>query len=302
MEFGILFTSHANEDIEPYPRRDVHARVTREIVRRRPARLRLCLARRASLLGRIRHHAGRVRLCRLHRGADQADQDRHRGGDAAARQSGAGGREHGLCRHPERRALRAGPGLRLPQIRVRRLRHRFRGAARHPGGGDPAAARPVQEEARRPHGQAFPVSRSTAPTRCSRTRCRSRIRRSSWPAPPTARSRSRRAWASVSCCRPGRRSTALARQIAHYRAELAQTPAELRKNPACGHVDVARYVYVAETDAKRAAGERSRSSCATCKHFSSGHTSGLSRNGERRAQRLRGLVARRDPARLARDT
>ena len=33
MEFGILFTSHANEDTEPYPRRDVHARVTREIVR-----------------------------------------------------------------------------------------------------------------------------------------------------------------------------------------------------------------------------------------------------------------------------
>src|SRR5690606_19535390 len=31
MEFGILFTSHANDDTEPYPRRDVHARVTREI-------------------------------------------------------------------------------------------------------------------------------------------------------------------------------------------------------------------------------------------------------------------------------
>src|SRR5262249_40272191 len=33
MEFGILFTSHANEDVEPYPRRTVHGRVTREIVR-----------------------------------------------------------------------------------------------------------------------------------------------------------------------------------------------------------------------------------------------------------------------------
>ena len=32
MEFGILFTSHPNEDVEPYPRRDVHARVTREIL------------------------------------------------------------------------------------------------------------------------------------------------------------------------------------------------------------------------------------------------------------------------------
>src|SRR5438309_8696630 len=33
MEFGILFTSHPNQDAEPYPRRDVHARVTREILR-----------------------------------------------------------------------------------------------------------------------------------------------------------------------------------------------------------------------------------------------------------------------------
>jgi len=33
MEFGILFTSHPNQDVEPYPRREVHARVTREIRR-----------------------------------------------------------------------------------------------------------------------------------------------------------------------------------------------------------------------------------------------------------------------------
>ncbi len=29
MKFGILFTSHPNTDTEPYPHRDVHARVTR---------------------------------------------------------------------------------------------------------------------------------------------------------------------------------------------------------------------------------------------------------------------------------
>ncbi|HEV7983609.1 MAG TPA: LLM class flavin-dependent oxidoreductase, partial [Xanthobacteraceae bacterium] len=33
MEFGILFTSHSNVDTEPYPHRDVHARVTREVLR-----------------------------------------------------------------------------------------------------------------------------------------------------------------------------------------------------------------------------------------------------------------------------
>jgi len=32
MEFGILFTSHPNTDAEPYPHRDVHARVTRQIL------------------------------------------------------------------------------------------------------------------------------------------------------------------------------------------------------------------------------------------------------------------------------
>src|SRR5258708_19940717 len=33
MEFGILFTSHPNGEKEPFPPRDVHAGVTREIVR-----------------------------------------------------------------------------------------------------------------------------------------------------------------------------------------------------------------------------------------------------------------------------
>src|SRR3954464_15008500 len=33
MEFGILFTSHPNADAEPFPHRDVHARVTKQVVR-----------------------------------------------------------------------------------------------------------------------------------------------------------------------------------------------------------------------------------------------------------------------------
>ena len=33
MEFGILFTSHPDPEVEAYPHRDVHARVTREVVR-----------------------------------------------------------------------------------------------------------------------------------------------------------------------------------------------------------------------------------------------------------------------------
>src|SRR5271165_2604152 len=33
MQFGILFTSQPNVDTEPYPHRDVHARVTKQILR-----------------------------------------------------------------------------------------------------------------------------------------------------------------------------------------------------------------------------------------------------------------------------
>ena len=32
MEFGILFTSHPNTDTEPYPHREVHTRVTQQIL------------------------------------------------------------------------------------------------------------------------------------------------------------------------------------------------------------------------------------------------------------------------------
>jgi alkanesulfonate monooxygenase SsuD/methylene tetrahydromethanopterin reductase-like flavin-dependent oxidoreductase (luciferase family) len=65
----------------------------------------------------------------------------------------------------------------------------------------------------------------------------------------------------------------LKRQIAHYRRELEHTPAELRGNAACGHADVTRYVYVAETDAKARA-ESEAVILRHLAHFSSGHTSG----------------------------
>ena len=65
----------------------------------------------------------------------------------------------------------------------------------------------------------------------------------------------------------------LARQTARYRAHLEETPAELRNNPARGHADVARWVYVAETDAKARA-ESEAGILRHLAHFSSGHTSG----------------------------
>jgi alkanesulfonate monooxygenase SsuD/methylene tetrahydromethanopterin reductase-like flavin-dependent oxidoreductase (luciferase family) len=65
----------------------------------------------------------------------------------------------------------------------------------------------------------------------------------------------------------------LARQTAGYRTLLAETPEALRANPARGHVDVARWVYVAESDAK-AKRESEAGIMRSLAHFSSGHTSG----------------------------
>ncbi len=65
----------------------------------------------------------------------------------------------------------------------------------------------------------------------------------------------------------------LARQSAIYRTLLTETPQLLRDNPARGHVDVARWVYVAETDA-RAKRESEPGIMRNLAHFGSGHTSG----------------------------
>jgi alkanesulfonate monooxygenase SsuD/methylene tetrahydromethanopterin reductase-like flavin-dependent oxidoreductase (luciferase family) len=65
----------------------------------------------------------------------------------------------------------------------------------------------------------------------------------------------------------------LARQTAAYRRHLEATPSRLRANPARGHVDVARWTYVAETDAKARA-ESEAGIMRHLGHFASGHTSG----------------------------
>jgi alkanesulfonate monooxygenase SsuD/methylene tetrahydromethanopterin reductase-like flavin-dependent oxidoreductase (luciferase family) len=65
----------------------------------------------------------------------------------------------------------------------------------------------------------------------------------------------------------------LARHIALFRRATEETPADLRSNPSRGHVDVTRYVYVAETDA-RVRAESEPVILRHLAHFSSGHTSG----------------------------
>jgi alkanesulfonate monooxygenase SsuD/methylene tetrahydromethanopterin reductase-like flavin-dependent oxidoreductase (luciferase family) len=65
----------------------------------------------------------------------------------------------------------------------------------------------------------------------------------------------------------------LAKQAAAYRRALEETPPRLRANPARGHIDIARWVYVAETDEK-AKRESEEGIMKNLTHFSSGHTSG----------------------------
>ncbi len=60
------------------------------------------------------------------------------------------------------------------------------------------------------------------------------------------------------------RTDDLATQIGHYRTCMNDAPAELTSNPAFGHVDVARWVYVAETDAKA----KEESEAGIVKHIS----------------------------------
>jgi alkanesulfonate monooxygenase SsuD/methylene tetrahydromethanopterin reductase-like flavin-dependent oxidoreductase (luciferase family) len=65
----------------------------------------------------------------------------------------------------------------------------------------------------------------------------------------------------------------LAKQIQLYRKATEETPQHLRANPARGHADIARYVYVAETDAQA----RAESEAGILKHqshFASSLTSG----------------------------
>jgi alkanesulfonate monooxygenase SsuD/methylene tetrahydromethanopterin reductase-like flavin-dependent oxidoreductase (luciferase family) len=65
----------------------------------------------------------------------------------------------------------------------------------------------------------------------------------------------------------------LATQAAHYRASLAEASPEARANPGCGHIDIARWVYVADTDAQ-AKKDSADGLLRHLSHFFGGHQSG----------------------------
>ncbi|MFN3745363.1 MAG: LLM class flavin-dependent oxidoreductase [Hyphomicrobiaceae bacterium] len=65
----------------------------------------------------------------------------------------------------------------------------------------------------------------------------------------------------------------LSKQVAHYRAKLAEASAEARANPAFGQIDIARWVYVAESDAQ-AKKDSEEGLLRHLRHFFGGHQSG----------------------------
>jgi alkanesulfonate monooxygenase SsuD/methylene tetrahydromethanopterin reductase-like flavin-dependent oxidoreductase (luciferase family) len=100
---------------------------------------------------------------------------------------------------------------------------------------------------------------------------------------------------------------ALAKQVRHYRANLEEASQEARANPGFGQVDIARWVYVAETDAQ-AKRDSQEGLLRHLKHFFGDHQSwlpraGLTRQGLRRQRaRLRHPSPLDDRSRLARDS
>jgi len=272
MEFGILFTSHANEDVEPYPRRDVHARVTREIVRADQLGFDYAwLAEHhfsdeygimpdvfvyagylAALTKRIKIGTAVVTLPLANpvRVAENAAFVDILSGGRFVLGLGSGYRKYefdgfGIDFEARRDIQEEAIPLLLDLFKKKRADHNGKHFQFTVDGAYEMFPHALQE----PHPPIF-MAGATDRSISVAARMGFGLLLSTWTP-----------------------FDGLARQIAHYRAELAHTPAELRKNPAYGHVDVARYVYVAETDA-RARTESEPVILRHLKHFSSGHTSG----------------------------
>ena len=259
MEFGILFTSHPNAAAEPYPHRDVHARVTKQIVR-------------ADELGYdyawvAEHHFsneyGIMPDVFVYAGYLAALTKRIKIGTAVVTLPLAN-----PLRVAENSAfidiltggrfvLGLGSGYRKYEFDA--LRRGLRASARHPGGGAAGAdgIAPCQE-GYRPQGQllhrqggwrlrAVPASGPAAASADLPRRPR-----------PSARSASPARYGFGTMMSSWTPFPELARQAKVYREALDETPPEWRQNGARGHVDVARWVYVAETDAKAKTRERGR--------------------------------------------
>jgi alkanesulfonate monooxygenase SsuD/methylene tetrahydromethanopterin reductase-like flavin-dependent oxidoreductase (luciferase family) len=272
MEFGILFTSHPNQDVEPYPRREVHARVTREI--RRADQLGFDYAwlaehhfsdqygimpdvfvyagYLAALTKRIKIATAVVTLPLANpvRVAENAAFVDILSGGRFVLGLGSGYRQYefegfGIDFEGRRDIQEEALPLLLDLFHKKRADHRGKHFLVKVDGDYELFPHALQQ----PHPPIF-LAGATDRSIGVAAHMGFGLLLSTWTP-----------------------FDGLARQIAHYRKELEHTPVELRKNSSRGHVDVARYVYVAETDA-RARAESEAVILRHLAHFSSGHTSG----------------------------
>ena len=272
MEFGILFTSHPNTEAEPYPHRDVHRRVTQQIVR-------------ADQLGFdyawiAEHHFsneyGIMPDVFVYAGYLAALTKRIKIGTAAvtlplanplrvventafvdilsngrfALGLGSGYRKYefdgfGVDFDGRRDLQEEALPLVLELLQRKRIDHHGRHFSFKVDGAYEVFPHALQE----PHPPIF-LAGATERSIGTAARMGLGLFLSSWTP-----------------------FDELARQSAYYRALLVETPPSLCANPARGHVDVARWVYVAETDAK-AKSDSEAGIMRNLAHFGSGHASG----------------------------
>jgi alkanesulfonate monooxygenase SsuD/methylene tetrahydromethanopterin reductase-like flavin-dependent oxidoreductase (luciferase family) len=272
MEFGILFTSHSNLELEPYPHRDVHARVTREVVRADELGFDYAWVAEhhfsneygimpdvfvyagylAALTSRIKIGTAVVTLPLANpvRVAENAAFVDILSGGRFALGLGSGYRKYefdgfGIDFDARRDIQEEALPLLIELLHNKRVDHRGKQFRFKIDGQYELFPHALQQ----PHPPIF-LAGATERSIAVAGRMGLGLMLSTWTP-----------------------FEELARQIAGYRAALEETPQPLRANPARGHVDIARYVYVAETDAKARA-ESEAVIMRHLHHFSSGHTSG----------------------------
>ena len=272
MEFGILFTSHPNTDLEPYPHRDVHARVTREIVRADALGFDYAWVAEhhfsneygimpdvfvyagylAALTKRIKIGTAVVTLPLANplRVAENAAFVDILSNGRFALGLGSGYRKYefegfGADFDARRDVQEESLPLLMDLFLNKRVDHRGKHFQFKVDGDYELFPHAVQE----PHPPIF-LAGATERSIAVAGRMGFGLMLSTWTP-----------------------FEELARQTANYRKHLEETPQRLRGNPARGHIDIARWTYVAETDAKARA-ESEAGIMRHLKHFSSGHTSG----------------------------
>ena len=272
MEFGILFTSHPNTDREPHPHRDVHARVTHEILRAEELGFDYAwiaehhfsnqygimpdvfvyAAYLAALTKRIKIGTAVVTLPLANplRVAENAAFVDILSNGRFALGLGSGYRRYefegfGIDFEARRDIQEEALPLLLELFRTKRVHHRGKHFHFEVGGEYEIYPHPLQE----PHPPLF-LAGATERSIVTAGHNGMGLMLSSWTP-----------------------FEGLARQAKRYRQALEATPQPLCANPARGHVDVARWVYVSESDAKA----RTESEAGIIRHlghFASGHTSG----------------------------